>query len=1231
MSEENSVVIRVKSVDDSAASREATKVGFSKMADDVAKDTDKRMGDAGKKSGESYAKNAQASAQKGMGGFGAAIAAGIAAAGGPAVGAAMVGVGVLGLAALGAVLQKGSPQIQAGWTKLAADAKGAGQAASIGMVAPIASALTQIDQLIVAQEPRFKSMFDAAGADIAPLTGGLVDLASNALPGLDAAMQHSLPIAQALGRVEGAVGVAVGDLGHAVADNSRQMGSDLNQVGDTVKTLGGALGTLTGITTGLGAGALPVLNGALSVAAGMLKGLHDVLGPLEPLIGGVALAGVAGWKLLPPAMDLAASASKAVAGGLLNVAAGIETTAPRLSSLALGAGSMVETMGPLGIALAAVAAGAVLFGIGSSQAAPQVADLSQQIVQLGTAAPDAVGGLVSGNKDLQDMAGSLANVGSSVQQFGKAFSGSTTQAQQFTYSLVAQQKALGDQQSSITQTVTDSESGNTATAKLSVSTADLTDMVNKHAIALSDLTPAQQAAVNQYNDFNRVVPQAQNALKNVAAAQEITNQQLASQGIVLSTATKGWNTYGQNVLAVSTNFNQATSGVKNLTDATVAADTGFFSAQQSMQSLDQAVVSANSSVQSAAVGIASASHGIGTAQNATKQAVYSYQQSIVAVQAAEKAEGDARIAALKNIVALQQQATDAAFSQKDAQLQVLDAQNAVNAAGLGSTSLASLGGPTAANEASYKLVLSLAEAQQHLAEVTGSAAQSSQDYQTAQAAGVNGSQQVITAAQQAAAAVHAEDQAHQAVTDAQYAEQQAQQQLTQAKTAYQGALGQLTVARAADSRSTDTSTAAGARNFGMIEQLFEANFKATGSIGDATTATENQTTAMGFSAGAVQGVIDRVTGLNGMSATFGIVGLPSVNVGSLISAAEQQGLSPTDLGFTAAQMRGTNLGQGGGGRFAYAGGGLVQGSGSGTSDSIPAVTDSGDRIRVSDGEYIVNAAATRNNFQLIETINKSGRGYASGGPVGTGAAVLKANIMLSEVGGMVGVLGGAYGLIGYRGLPHQPTQNPASAAMVDWGSGAAGGGSLAASSGVAAAAQAYAASRLGAFGWGPDQMPPLVRLWNQESGWNPNAVNPSSGAYGIPQSLGHGHPYNLGDYVAQVDWGLPYISGRYGSPAAAWGHEQAMNWYGGGGITGAGLSVINDRGGELVTLPNGSQVTSAATAAGAVRDSIGAAGAGGGVLSFAGNLDTVMATAIMKLVRQGSIQLVANGQRVQVG
>lgn len=80
-------------------------------------------------------------------------------------------------------------------------------------------------------------------------------------------------------------------------------------------------------------------------------------------------------------------------------------------------------------------------------------------------------------------------------------------------------------------------------------------------------------------------------------------------------------------------------------------------------------------------------------------------------------------------------------------------------------------------------------------------------------------------------------------------------------------------------------------------------------------------------------------------------------------------------------------------------------------------------------------------------------------------------------------------------------------------------------------------------GWRGDQFVCLNKLWTRESGWNDKAVNSSSGAYGIPQALGHGHPFRLGDARAQIRWGLRYIKNAYGTPCHAWGHSQRTGWY----------------------------------------------------------------------------------------
>jgi hypothetical protein len=93
-----------------------------------------------------------------------------------------------------------------------------------------------------------------------------------------------------------------------------------------------------------------------------------------------------------------------------------------------------------------------------------------------------------------------------------------------------------------------------------------------------------------------------------------------------------------------------------------------------------------------------------------------------------------------------------------------------------------------------------------------------------------------------------------------------------------------------------------------------------------------------------------------------------------------------------------------------------------------------------------------------------------------------------------------------------------------------------------------ARSMLPHFHWGPHQFKYLNWLWSHESGWNPYAANPYSGAYGIPQAMpgyqmasaGPGWHWNA---RTQIRWGMRYIRGRYGSPRRAWWHETGSGWY----------------------------------------------------------------------------------------
>jgi hypothetical protein len=102
------------------------------------------------------------------------------------------------------------------------------------------------------------------------------------------------------------------------------------------------------------------------------------------------------------------------------------------------------------------------------------------------------------------------------------------------------------------------------------------------------------------------------------------------------------------------------------------------------------------------------------------------------------------------------------------------------------------------------------------------------------------------------------------------------------------------------------------------------------------------------------------------------------------------------------------------------------------------------------------------------------------------------------------------------------------------------------SSSAAAPAGSYKEYAMGKVG-SSSEFACLEHLWGKESGWNPNAQNPSSTAYGIAQFLnstwaGTGIA-KTSDGYRQIDAGLIYIEKAYGSPCGAWAKSQSSGWY----------------------------------------------------------------------------------------
>jgi pyruvate/2-oxoglutarate dehydrogenase complex dihydrolipoamide acyltransferase (E2) component len=126
------------------------------------------------------------------------------------------------------------------------------------------------------------------------------------------------------------------------------------------------------------------------------------------------------------------------------------------------------------------------------------------------------------------------------------------------------------------------------------------------------------------------------------------------------------------------------------------------------------------------------------------------------------------------------------------------------------------------------------------------------------------------------------------------------------------------------------------------------------------------------------------------------------------------------------------------------------------------------------------------------------------------------------------------------------TQSAAQLGATQAPSSAAAGNSPAAPA-MSGSPEQIAQRLLASYGWS-GQYSCLYSLWYRESGWNPSAENPSSGAFGIPQALPGSKMASAGadwatNPATQIRWGLSYIQSVYGTPCGAWSHEESAGWY----------------------------------------------------------------------------------------
>lgn len=236
-----------------------------------------------------------------------------------------------------------------------------------------------------------------------------------------------------------------------------------------------------------------------------------------------------------------------------------------------------------------------------------------------------------------------------------------------------------------------------------------------------------------------------------------------------------------------------------------------------------------------------------------------------------------------------------------------------------------------------------------------------------------------------------------------------------------------------------------------------------------------------------------------------------------------------------------------------AAGGEVNGPGTGTSDSVPIMASKGEHMWTA--REVAAAGGHGAVYRMRQAALSGGlRGYAGGGEIQAVPHIPSSasihNTMTDAYRRMITLSGPAL----YAMMQQMLSMLSAGPSFVGLG----GVGKSAAS------AMSYAQKLLAAhiYGWTMSQWPSWRSLGMGESGWRWNALNRSSGAYGIPQALPASKMRSAGadwrtNAFTQVRWMASYIHGRYGSPAHAWSSwlSRSPHWYDQGGWLMPGLTM----------------------------------------------------------------------------
>jgi hypothetical protein len=246
-----------------------------------------------------------------------------------------------------------------------------GELGAIGQ--PMADILPTIaDQLGTAflrAEPQIIRAVSAVAPQIQALTGDIVTMGENALPGMVRAAERSGPVMEGLGSFLESTGQGLGDFFDAISEHSPAAGESFEALGQIVGDLLPTLGELLGHGVELATVVLPPLADAM----GLVRDVAEDLGPALPYVA-------AGF--------LALRAASGLAGGLQSLAGSLRNVGTEGGFVNRSTSGVARGMSALGSALPILGIGLAAAGEGMRQADEQISEFADNLLKGGAAAAE---------------------------------------------------------------------------------------------------------------------------------------------------------------------------------------------------------------------------------------------------------------------------------------------------------------------------------------------------------------------------------------------------------------------------------------------------------------------------------------------------------------------------------------------------------------------------------------------------------------------------------------------------------------------------------------------------------------------------------------------------------------------------------------------------------------------------------------------------------------------------